>query len=157
MFQRTIGQRTEVITPESLRAELAKLSDALSVEHPELAACRFTPHDFRRLFATDLVNHGLTIHIGAALLGHLDVQTTHGYVSVSQGRHPALPGTCQTQSRPSCQGVPGGQGHGMNGPNSKSISTSERSSSAAASAPTPPPASTNMPVSVAPCSKSTLS
>lgn len=54
----------------------------LTVEHPELAGCRFTPHDFRRLFATDLVDHGLPIHIGAALLGHLDVQTTtHGYVT----------------------------------------------------------------------------
>lgn len=57
---------------------------SLAVEHPELAGCRFTPHDFRRLFATDLVNHGLPIHIGAALLGHLDVQTTHGYVTVFQ-------------------------------------------------------------------------
>ena len=42
------------------------------------------PHDFRRLFATDLVNHGLPIHIGAALLGHLDVQTTYCYVTVVQ-------------------------------------------------------------------------
>ncbi|WP_427006147.1 hypothetical protein [Pseudarthrobacter sp. H2] len=36
------------------------------------------------MFATDLVNHGLPIHIGAALLGHLDVQTTHGYVTLFQ-------------------------------------------------------------------------
>jgi hypothetical protein len=71
-----------VITPSALRDELAKLSDALAGEHPQLADCRFTPHDFRRLVATDLVNHGLPIHIGAALLGHLDVQTTHGYVTV---------------------------------------------------------------------------
>ena len=84
LFQRTIGQRTEVITPSALRDELAKLSDLLAVEHPELGGVRFTPHDFRRLFATDLVNHGLPIHIGAALLGHLDVQTTHGYVTVFQ-------------------------------------------------------------------------
>jgi integrase len=32
-------------------------------------AMLFTPHDFRR-FATELVNNGLPIHIGAALLGH---------------------------------------------------------------------------------------
>jgi len=82
LFQRTIGQRTEVITPSALRDELAKLCDTLAEERPALAACRFTPHDFRRLFATDLVNHGLPIHIGAALLGHLDLQTTHGYVTV---------------------------------------------------------------------------
>jgi integrase len=84
LFQRTIGQRTEVITPSALRDELAKSSDALEVEHPELGGVRFTPHDFRRLFATDLVNNGLPIHIGAALLGHLDVQTTQGYVTVFQ-------------------------------------------------------------------------
>lgn len=84
LFQHTIGQRTEVITPSALRDKLAKLSDALAVEHPELAGVRFTPHDFRRLFATDLVNRGLPIQFGAALLGHLDVQTTHGYVTVFQ-------------------------------------------------------------------------
>jgi site-specific recombinase XerD len=33
------------------------------------------------LFATDLVKNGLPIHIGAALLGHLDIQTTRGYVN----------------------------------------------------------------------------
>ncbi|MGH3600668.1 MAG: site-specific integrase [Pseudonocardiaceae bacterium] len=42
----------------------------------------FTPHDFRRLLATDLVNNGLPIHIGAALLGHLNIQTTQGYVAI---------------------------------------------------------------------------
>lgn len=42
-------------------------------------------HDFRRLFATNPVNHGLPMRIGAALLRHLDVQTTHGYVTVFQG------------------------------------------------------------------------
>ncbi|MEE1942023.1 site-specific integrase [Streptomyces sp. TRM 70361] len=43
---------------------------------------KFTPHDFRRIFITELVNSGLPIHIGAALLGHLNVQTTRGYVAV---------------------------------------------------------------------------
>jgi hypothetical protein len=33
-------------------------------------------------FVTDLVNNGLPIHIGASLLGHLNVQTTRGYVAV---------------------------------------------------------------------------
>jgi hypothetical protein len=34
------------------------------------------------LFATEIVNAGLPIHIGAALLGHLDLRTTQGYVAV---------------------------------------------------------------------------
>ncbi len=55
---------------------------ALVPSHREFADIRFSPHDFRRLLATGLVNNGLPIHIGAALMGHLDVQTTRGYVAV---------------------------------------------------------------------------
>ena len=43
---------------------------------------RFTPHDFRRLFATDAVNGGLPLHIAASLLGHLSLDTTRGYTAV---------------------------------------------------------------------------
>ncbi|OKJ33315.1 integrase [Streptomyces sp. CB01580] len=53
-----------------------------STTHPEFADIKFSPQDFRRLFATELVNNGLPIHIGAALLGHLNIQTTRGYVAV---------------------------------------------------------------------------
>jgi hypothetical protein len=38
--------------------------------------------DRSHFFATELVNSGLPIHIGAALLGHLSIQTTRGYVAV---------------------------------------------------------------------------
>jgi site-specific recombinase XerD len=82
LFQRTLGQRTEVITPGALREMLFRLCASLADTHPQLATVRFTPHDFRRLLATDLANHGLPIHIGAALLGHLNLQTFHGYVAV---------------------------------------------------------------------------
>ncbi|MDO0929834.1 site-specific integrase [Streptomyces sp. TG1A-8] len=54
----------------------------LAATHPEFANVHFALHDFRRLFATELVNNGLPIHIGAALLGHLDIRTTRGYVAV---------------------------------------------------------------------------
>lgn len=82
LFQRTIGQRVEVITPSGMRAMLARVCQDLATEHPELNDCHFTPHDFRRLLATELANSGLPIHIGAALLGHLNLQTFHGYVAV---------------------------------------------------------------------------
>ncbi|MFJ8763164.1 tyrosine-type recombinase/integrase [Streptomyces cyaneofuscatus] len=52
------------------------------LHHSLFRDLRFTPHDFRRIFITELVNSGLPIHIGAALLGHLNVQTTRGYVAV---------------------------------------------------------------------------
>lgn len=34
------------------------------------------------MFATEVVNSGLPIHIGAALLGHLNIETTRGYVTI---------------------------------------------------------------------------
>jgi hypothetical protein len=65
-----------------VRAIVLNAAKALIPTHPQFATVRFSPHDFRRLFATELVNNGLPIHIGAALLGHLNVQTTRGYVAV---------------------------------------------------------------------------
>ena len=84
LFQRRIGQRVEVITPGALREMLARLCRRLAETHPVLRDTHFAPHDFRRLLATDLANSGLPIHIGAALLGHLNIQTFHGYVTVFQ-------------------------------------------------------------------------
>jgi integrase len=49
---------------------------------PGFKGLKFTPQDFRRIFITDLVNSGLPVHIGAALLGHLNVQTARGHVAV---------------------------------------------------------------------------
>lgn len=61
---------------------LDRLCEQVAETHHEFRGLKFTPHDFRRIFATELVNSGLPIHIGAALLGHLNIQTTRGYVAV---------------------------------------------------------------------------
>jgi integrase len=39
----------------------------------------FTPHDFRRMFVTDLVMSGLPPHIAQVICGHQDINTTMGY------------------------------------------------------------------------------
>jgi site-specific recombinase XerD len=82
LFQRRIGQRNEVTTTGAVNELLRRTCARIAQQHPEFAGLHFSPHDFRRLFATDLVNHGLPIHIGAALLGHLNLETTRGYVAV---------------------------------------------------------------------------
>jgi len=66
----------------TVRQLVTRAAEALIPTHPAFAEVSFSPHDFRRLLATELVNNGLPIHIGAALLGHLDLQTTRGYVAV---------------------------------------------------------------------------
>lgn len=81
LFARPLGTRQEVLGRHYVRqilthlATIAGLTDAGQPVH-------FTPHDFRRLFATDAVNNGLPLHIAAALLGHLNLDTTRGYTAV---------------------------------------------------------------------------
>lgn len=82
LFQRRIGQRREVMTTGAIGTRIRTVCKDLAEIDPRFAGIHFRPHDFRRLFATDLVNNGLPIHIGAALLGHLDLDTTRGYVAV---------------------------------------------------------------------------
>jgi len=43
---------------------------------------RFTPHDFRRIFITDAVLHGMPPHIAQLVAGHRDINTTMGYKAV---------------------------------------------------------------------------
>lgn len=82
LFQRKHGVRRAVTSFKTINRMIRRRCEELATIHPAFAEARFAPHDFRRLFATELVNNGLPIHIGAALLGHLDTRTTGGYVAV---------------------------------------------------------------------------
>ncbi len=82
LFQRQIGTVRGVIAPSTVLNMIGRSCEEIAETNPAFAGTKFTPHDFRRLFATDIVNGGLPIHIGAALLGHLNLQTTQGYVAV---------------------------------------------------------------------------
>ncbi len=82
LFQRQLGTVRRVISSATVLVMLRRRCNDLAEHHPEFRTAGFTPHDFRRLLATDLVNNGLPIHIGAALLGHLNLETTRGYVAV---------------------------------------------------------------------------
>ncbi|MER6546790.1 tyrosine-type recombinase/integrase [Streptomyces sp. NPDC001250] len=82
LFQRKIGSTRSVISPFTVLHMLARCCKDLAEDHPAFRSVKFTPHDFRRIFTTELVNSGLPIHIGATLLGHLNIQTTRGYVAV---------------------------------------------------------------------------
>jgi integrase len=82
LFQRTQSGTPRALSISGVRQVVVRAARRLVPTHPEFAEVRFSPHDFRRLFITELVNNGLPIHIGAALLGHLNIQTTRGYVAV---------------------------------------------------------------------------
>ncbi|MFB7745342.1 tyrosine-type recombinase/integrase [Streptomyces sp. NPDC056132] len=82
LFQTFHGGAERGMSTTTVWRTIKRACDALALTHPEFKGVKFAPHDFRRLFATELVNNGLPIHIGAALLGHLDIRTTRGYVAV---------------------------------------------------------------------------
>lgn len=83
LFQRQNGAiGSKVFNPGTIQKMISLRCEDLARTRPGFRGLKFTPHDFRRIFATELVNSGLPIHIGAALLGHLSIQTTRGYVAV---------------------------------------------------------------------------
>ncbi|WP_214327577.1 tyrosine-type recombinase/integrase [Nonomuraea sediminis] len=82
LFQTLRSGTQRAMSVTTVWRKIRQACQELVTTHPEFATIRFSPHDFRRLFATELVNNGLPIHIGAALLGHMDVRTTRGYVAV---------------------------------------------------------------------------
>jgi site-specific recombinase XerD len=82
LFQRSIGSGHQVFSPETVRHWLERTLARAPLHDTDGTPLRFTPHDFRRLFATNAVNTGLPIHIAAALLGHRNLSTTQGYTAV---------------------------------------------------------------------------
>lgn len=82
LFQRVTQHRLQVIPPDRVRELLANLARRAGITDVDGTPLKFTPHDFRRIFSTEAVNGGLPIHIAAKLLGHLDLNTTQGYVAV---------------------------------------------------------------------------
>ena len=81
LFARRLGTRQEVLSAGYVRTLLAGVADWAGLTDAG-EPVRFTPHDFRRLFTTELVGAGLPLHIVASLLGHLSLDTTRGYTAV---------------------------------------------------------------------------
>jgi integrase len=81
LFARRLGARHELLSPGYARTLLGGTAEWAGL-HDAAGPVRFTPHDFRRLFTTELVGAGLPLHIAASLLGHLSLDTTRGYTAV---------------------------------------------------------------------------
>ena len=82
LFQLRSGGRPVVISAATVRRLLRDVAADAGLRDVDGSPIRFTPHDLRRIFATETVNSGLPIHIAQKLLGHLDLNTTQGYVAV---------------------------------------------------------------------------
>lgn len=84
LFQRWRGGRPHVISQTTARRLIDNALLATGLMDATDNPMAFKPHDFRRMFATDVVTRGLPVHIAARLLGHSSIETTQAYLAVFQ-------------------------------------------------------------------------
>ena len=71
------GRSKERITDDGVRWILRSLSKRSNVDD-------IHPHRFRRTFATDMINRGMTIEQVMVLMGHSKIDTTMIYYDMKQ-------------------------------------------------------------------------
>ncbi|WP_147201330.1 tyrosine-type recombinase/integrase, partial [Pseudonocardia asaccharolytica] len=85
LFQRRVnGQLQRGMSYHTVYKILRAAVAHADLRDPAGEPLHFTPHDFRRIFATEAVTGGLPIHIAARVLGHQSVTTTQAYHAVFQ-------------------------------------------------------------------------
>jgi integrase-like protein len=82
LFQRRFSIEHRAIPSATIREWLDRALTGTGVTDAAGAPLRFTPHDFRRMFITDAVLHGMPPHIAQLVAGHRDINTTMGYKAV---------------------------------------------------------------------------
>ncbi len=86
LFQRTAGRGFKGTTAPMHKTYVARVLNKVvrsaGLRGPDGNVIRFTPHDFRRVFATDALAAGLPPHIIQKLMGHASLSTTQGYAAI---------------------------------------------------------------------------
>lgn len=83
-FMQKNGWRNDVLGAENVRDLLNRAIARTGLTDATGQPLRYTPHDFRRMFATEAVTGGLPVHIAAKILGHASINTTQAYTAVFQ-------------------------------------------------------------------------
>lgn len=84
LFQRQRGWRRQVISGTVVQKLLNETLARTGLTDTTGQPLHYTPHDFRRMFATEAVTGGLPVHIAAKILGHDNISTTQHYLAVFQ-------------------------------------------------------------------------
>jgi hypothetical protein len=82
LFQWRRRLETRTVSETSLRQYLDHALTATGITDRTGSPLRYTFHDFRRLFITDAIMHGMPPHIAQLVAGHRDINTTMGYKAV---------------------------------------------------------------------------
>jgi integrase len=82
LFQLHTGSERRTMSPAWVRIAIKDAINRAGLKDENGNDYKFTPHDFRRLFATSALSAGLPIHILAKLMGHQNISTTQGYAAI---------------------------------------------------------------------------
>jgi hypothetical protein len=82
LFQWPCRLENRPVGETSLRDYLDHALTAIGAKDTSGHALRYTFHDFRRIFITDAIMHGMPPHIAQLVAGHRDISTTMGYKAV---------------------------------------------------------------------------
>ena len=82
LFQWRRRLENRPVSERSLRSYLDHALTTLGIKDAGGRPMRYTFHDFRRLFITDAIMHGMPPHIAQLVAGHRDINTTMGYKAV---------------------------------------------------------------------------
>jgi site-specific recombinase XerD len=82
LFQRRFSAEHRPIAPQAIRLLLVGAGERAGIVGRDAKPLRFSPHDFRRMFITDAILHGMPPHIAQLVAGHQDLNVTMGYKAV---------------------------------------------------------------------------
>jgi integrase len=82
LFQWRVGADLRPIGIPTLRGWINDALAGTGLTDASGQPLRFSPHDLRRIFATDAIMNGMPPHICQLILGHKDINTTMGYKAV---------------------------------------------------------------------------
>ena len=82
LFQRRLRAENRPVTAGHPRAARTSPWPAPASPTPPGSRSGSRPHDFRRIFITDAIMHGMPPHIAQLIAGHRDINTTMGYKAV---------------------------------------------------------------------------
>jgi hypothetical protein len=82
LFQRRHGGDHRAIGGPAIRDLISDALASTGITDASGKPLRFVPHDFRRIFITDAIMHGMPPHIAQLVAGHRDIGVTLGYKAV---------------------------------------------------------------------------
>ncbi len=150
LFQRRRGWRWQVMSTNTIQNLLDWTMERTGLRDAAGQPLHHTPHDFRRMFATEAVTGGLPIHIVARLLGHANINTTQAYMAVFDEQLVRSYRTFLDNRRAQRPEAEYREPTDKEWREFQQHSNSANSNSASAAVPTGRPASTNTPASDAP-------